>query len=537
MRDEKFDFWLANGFNLCLVGHHGVGKTALVKSCFERAGLVKDKTYMYFSASTLDPWVDFVGVPRERTIDKMPPEFGIIRELAVVNEDLAVEWVMSNWKLKEASAKKTVSHALGRKEGKTFLELVRPEAFANDDLEAIFIDEFNRAPKKVRNAVMELLQFKSINGKRFPKLRAVWTAINPNDDEQQKYDVEEIDPAQMDRFVVSIKVSYKPSLDWFVKEFGTQAGKAAVQWWTDLPPDEQKNVSPRRLEYALRMWEARGDVRDVLPGSSGVKKLLSALDTGPISERIEALFNSGDKTAAKLFLTNENNYDSGVKVIVESEAMMEFFLPLLNKEKIAVLLSDNQRARTMICSSFKAHDVFQHAMREILEAKQNKPLMAQIRKALSESVVQKAGFGPDSKAGEKPEPPHFVRGADKIAAWGAKIAELKQLPVDAAQQRTAIYNQMVAHIPEKMTGDEALGTLELLNGLMQRAWQTALTSDTATGMKLVVNMANHAIAQLAINKSMSWSDILDNYMKKMNYLLDKVRTAGLANKIFTPAKG
>jgi len=498
--------------------------------------LVHGKSYLYFSASTLDPWVDFVGVPREKTVDKMPPEFAIIRELATVNEDLAVEWVVSNWKLKETSAKKTVQHAVGRKEGLTFLELVRPEAFAGDEVEAIFIDEFNRAPKKVRNAVMELLQFKSINGKRFPKLRSVWTAINPADDEQQKYDVEEIDPAQLDRFTVSIKVNYKPSEEWFVKEFGQQVGRAAVQWWTDLSADEQNNVSPRRLEYALRMWQARGDVRDVIPATAGVKKLLSVLDTGPISERIEALYNSGDKTAAKLFLSNENNYDSGIKVICESENMMQFFLPLLNKEKITVLLSDNQRARTVICNTFKAHPIFQDAMRDILTAKQNKSLCVQIRKVIAENQVQTAGFGPDSKAGEQPAAPHFVRGNDKVSAWGAKLTELGKLPTDSTQQRTTLYNEMITHIPEKMTGDEAVATLDLLNSLMQRAWTQTLTSTGPTAMPLVINMTNHAIAQLALAKGMSWADILSNYSLKMKHLLDKVKSANLSSKIFTPAK-
>ena len=44
------------------------------------------------------------------------------------------------------------------------------------------MDEFSRAHKKVRNAVMELIQFKSINGRKFKNLKIVWAAINPDDD-------------------------------------------------------------------------------------------------------------------------------------------------------------------------------------------------------------------------------------------------------------------------------------------------------------------------------------------------------------------
>ncbi len=51
-----------NGFNVLLVGGHGVGKTAMVKEVFDGLGW----TWKYFSASTIDPWVDLVGVPKEK---------------------------------------------------------------------------------------------------------------------------------------------------------------------------------------------------------------------------------------------------------------------------------------------------------------------------------------------------------------------------------------------------------------------------------------------------------------------------------------
>lgn len=535
MRDEKLDFWLQHGFNVCFVGTHGVGKTAMVKACFERAGLRQGDTFLYFSGSTLDPWVDFVGVPKEKTIDKIPEQFNIIREMAGVDYDIALEFVVSNMKLKEASAKKVVDHALGRKEGMTFLELVRPEAFARDSVRAIFVDEYNRSPKKVRNAVMELLQFKSINGKKFPNLKTVWTAINPADDAQNTYDVEELDPAQMDRFVVSVRVPYKPNEGWFTTRYGERVGRAAIQWWTDLSTDEQKLVSPRRLEYALNMWEVKGDMRDVLPFSSCAMKLMQLLNTGPISERIEELYKTKDTSAAKLFLSNENNYAPAVKVVCESEMMMNFFIPLLNKEKIALLLSENERARRFITSSHGQYPQFQEAMREILQAGQNKTLIKTIRRALTETTILATGFGP--AAGNQPAPPHFVKGADKAKQWTAKIAELKALPTDNTKQRTDLYSAMVANIPEKMSGDDAVATLELLNGLMLRAWQTTLTSETGDNkLPLVINMTNHAIGQLALGKNMAWSDIIATYGAKFKNLLEKLKGADLAKKLFTPAK-
>lgn len=124
IRPETLDWWFNTNKNVMLIGRHGVGKTAMIKSCFERHGLKHNETYLYFSASTLDPWVDLIGCPKE-----------------VKDED-----------------------------GRVYLDIVRPKNLYQGKIVAIFFDEFNRSPKKVRNAVMELLQFKSINGFKFPEI-------------------------------------------------------------------------------------------------------------------------------------------------------------------------------------------------------------------------------------------------------------------------------------------------------------------------------------------------------------------------------
>ena len=131
--NTKLDFWIQNNYNVILRGRHGVGKTACIKEAFDRNNL----KWLYFSASTMDPWVDFIGVPKEKV------ENGI-----------------------------------------SYLDLVRPKAFAEDEVEALFFDEYNRSASKIRNAVMELIQFKSINGKQFKNLKIVWAAINPEDKDQ-----------------------------------------------------------------------------------------------------------------------------------------------------------------------------------------------------------------------------------------------------------------------------------------------------------------------------------------------------------------
>lgn len=294
MTDNKLDFWIENNYNVLFIGKHGVGKTARIVEAFNRNNL----KWKYFSASTLDPWVDFVGVPKE--------------------------------------AKDPVN-------GNTYLELVRPKHFAEDEVEAIFMDEYNRSPAKIRNATMELLQFKSINGKKFKNLRFIWAAINPekelNNDTSPEYDVETLDPAQKDRFEIHVDVPYKPDIAYFKTKYGDDIGKTAVNWWNDLSDKEQDTVSPRRLDYAIGIFIKSGDMRDVLPKAVNVGKLTSELKNGSYREQLEEIFKSRDVTRAAVFVKDENSYTNTIKYIVQNKLMLDFFFEFLPEEKQSNLVA------------------------------------------------------------------------------------------------------------------------------------------------------------------------------------------------------
>ena len=60
---EKLRFCLNNNLNVLLTGGHGVDKTTVVQKVFEDAGM----KLLLLSGATMDPWVDFVGVPRPIT--------------------------------------------------------------------------------------------------------------------------------------------------------------------------------------------------------------------------------------------------------------------------------------------------------------------------------------------------------------------------------------------------------------------------------------------------------------------------------------
>lgn len=290
--EQELIFWAKEGFNVLFEGKHGVGKTSIVLSVFNKLGL----KYKYFSAATIDPWVDLIGIPKETG-----------------------------------------------SENSKFLDFVRPKDFALDEVEAIFLDEYNRSHKKVRNAVMELIQFKSINGHKFKNLKIVWAAINPPS--EGEYDVENLDPAQKDRFHIHVQTPYEPDLVYFSNKFG-ENGKVAVEWWGNLSQSLKNLVSPRRLDYALDVFEKGGDIRYVLDISTNPSKLASMLSSGSVIEQMEKIYKKKDATLGKKFIRIENNYNHCLDVIKKNKGLFKFYIPLMDKEKVASLINENDESQT-----------------------------------------------------------------------------------------------------------------------------------------------------------------------------------------------
>jgi len=245
--DEKMDFWIKNGLNVLVEGQQGVGKSTIIEAMVKRNNL----SYKYFTASLMDPYLTLIGVPKEAKNDN----------------------------------------------GESFLDFIKPTEFADDSVEFIFLDEFNRAPPSVRNAVMELIQFKSINGRKLKNLKAVWAAINPYDD-NETFNVQELDPAQKDRFHVFYQLPYKPDELYFTSKFGAHMSKTAIKWWDEIPEDIRNDVSPRRLDYALEMYQMGGDVADVVTPMARPEALIRKLQD----------FTGGTGTYAERWMTDSESF-------------------------------------------------------------------------------------------------------------------------------------------------------------------------------------------------------------------------------------
>ena len=540
--NAKLDFWVKNNQNVLFIGRHGVGKTAIVKETFERHGL----NWKYFSASTMDPWVDFVGVPREKTEDRIPEQFNIIKELGRINQSLAIEWVMNNWKMTQDKATEIVKHTLIREEGITHLDIVRPFSFATGEVEALFFDEFNRSPKKVRNAVMELIQFKSINGHKFPKLRMVWAAINPDEemDNTLSYDVEKFDPAQFDRFHVPVAMQYKCDAEWFRATYGQRLADSAIGWWDELNDEEKAKVSPRRLSYALDVFKAHGDLRDILPISCNVSKLNTALNQGPITERLEELLTKKDREGAKKFLENENNFASAMKHIPQSATLMEFFMPLMTKEKLASLMDTNEKLGSHIISNIDSVDVFHAVCKEIMTANLNPRLVKKIRRALTEDSNLATAFqqGPTKKTVDSRTPAAPIYSKSK-GNYSAELATLQQSPLYTEPQRANVFKGVLNSIPKKLESEQAWSTLELLDELVvqtsnmtdpteRSTWEFGSILHSPVFGGKFMGIINHCLNTIHADNNATVSQIFKTeHNGKLKGLLNKITVAGLDSQL------
>lgn len=409
--------------------------TAVIKEAFERAGL----RWIYFSAATMDPWTDLMGIPKE---------------------------------MKAA-------------DGTSYLDFVRPKHFQYDAVDAIFLDEFNRVGKRVKNSLLELIQFQSINGKKFNNLKMVWAAINPDDDPTQTYDVEPLDPAQLDRFQIIVDVPYFPDVTYFVKKFGAY-GEVAVQWWKELDEETKNQISPRRLDYAMIHFQNKGDLRDVLPARANITKLITELQQGSMVRNLKLFFEQGKKEEAKEFLKLENNYMACEPHILKTRDFLSFFLPLLPEEKISTIISKNIHAFAHALTNF---DTFEPILMQIEKANLNKQYSKKIRQELAKKNVKNLlpNYNPsiDVKVYHSNTPP------DK---YSMKLAGIS-LPSRSTNDRQNFYWTLKSNMSEKMCESDALKTLDMICDIISHSQELTIHQY----YKLLIPMINHAIIILESN--------------------------------------
>jgi len=657
---RKLKMYLKNNRNILFIGKHGTGKSTIVKNLWEAEGL----NYRIFSAATMDPWVDFIGCPRpkvdedtgEEYLDLVRPrefqndevealffdEFNrcltgdtkisladgsvkCIKDLVGISYFYVYSYDIKNKKIEIGKAHSarvtrkdqkilkitldnglsvrcTVDHPFLTRSGKyknaedlvigdslmplyrkksnrikknkyivngyeevyhpeldtyeythvlldrcnlrhsiygeskgsfdEFRFIVSIEFDGHEDVYDITVDEFHNfaleagvfvhnSHKKIRNAVMELIQFKSINGRHFENLRVVWAAINPENDEVQEYDVEAIDPAQKDRFHIHIYMPYKPNKTYFKFKFGDEISEAACSWWDTLQKETIKNpeiinrVSPRRLDYALEIHLENGLLDDVLPKESNPSKLRELLTQIPTISKLNDFMASKDRNAAKEFLDNENNLAHVTAEIIRRPGMIDFFIPLLPPERRNALISKETIVSTWALRDYQKYPEIRESLKQIKEAGTNRVLTSQITKKFEKDRVRKAGNMADNPKIDKEAKMHYVIEKRGDKEFSNALKNINKKEILNTYHRSNVYNDISDKIPHIMTETDAkkcLGVFDLIIKWSHR--KMLLRWDKISGI------INTCVKNLSIHGKYKFSSFKNDFPSILEYAIN-----------------
>lgn len=287
--------------NVLLIGEKGTGKTQVSVETAQK--LYGEENVVYMSAPTLDVFTDLIGIPVDNG--------GII-------------------------------------------DYIRPRKM-HEGVRVLIIDELNRAPhQRILNALLELIQFRSINGIKYPNLQSVIACVNPpndgtEEDDEFHYHVIQLDQAHIDRFHIILQVPNEPDRNWFVERHGKN-GEVAVDWWKNTLGDKQKAIiSPRRLDMALNLFPLGVNLEYVLGAGSKVNSadLVKMLSTDELEKIHRALLTNPTEAGIKKAIKNLNYWHKYGQQIMENSNMWRFFAEF-PEEQIQKLLSNNREFRNWL---------------------------------------------------------------------------------------------------------------------------------------------------------------------------------------------
>jgi hypothetical protein len=309
--------------NVLLRGERGVGKTHMILEIAEERSL----RLKYFSASTLDPFADLVGIP--------------------VPEGDHITYKRS-------------------------LDI--------NNAEFMFFDELNRAHKRVTNAVFEIIQFKALNGEVLKDLKVVWAAVNPWD--ADGYNTEELDAALLDRFHIHIDIPYALNFSFFEKKYGIDIGTIGYNWWEALSADLKAKISPRRMDYILEaiVNELPADQFVPLDVNVSLKQLINDISLTNLPFSFKELTTKPSKFIE--ILSSSNNSDQDFNNVLRILASLK---PeqLVEISDITMALPADYFVKTMIRS--KAYD---NKFRELMLQKHGLSKLMELDKRVNEVLLK-----------------------------------------------------------------------------------------------------------------------------------------------------
>jgi hypothetical protein len=224
----------------------------------------------------------------------------------------------------------------------------------------IFLDEINRGKPEIMQCVMDMVLNRKLSGRELPKETRIIAAMNPIDDGY--YQVEELDPALLDRFNV---YDFRPTVDEWLEWANDCKVNPIVttfigKYNDHLDPPNSKDAKSGEVYPSRRSWKRVSDIINTNPKlTEGNRKGLLNILIGVIGTRSATALDKhiremGSGLTVKLILEDwDEKVEEKVKTMQIQEAIhMNTQITYWLDEKIDKL-KKNKEYTTKICKNLE----------------------------------------------------------------------------------------------------------------------------------------------------------------------------------------
>jgi hypothetical protein len=201
-------------------------------------------------------------------------------------------------------------------DGVTYTDYASPMWWPKETDEKIllFLDELNRARPEIHQVIMDLVLNRKLGTKKLPEHTRIVSAINPSNADEGIYQVEDLDPALMDRFnKILFRPTFEEWMDWCLSvKFNNKVLGFVHKNQSLLDPPSGKEYRTGHVYPSRRSWKRVSDIINANPNIP--EKLLMA-----------TLFSIVGDVATSTFLKywKENKQISVGKIFTDYKSVRE----------------------------------------------------------------------------------------------------------------------------------------------------------------------------------------------------------------------
>ena len=206
-------------------------------------------------------------------------------------------------------------------------------------------------------------------------------------------------------------------------------------------------------------------------------------------------------------------------------------------------MDSDEKICNFVLYNLDKHETFKNVCVHIHEANKSSKLYKKIRVALTEDERLSAAYHNNSTVQlVQVVEPHFNK-KKSTQEYATILVGLSSFPMHTETQRVTIYNAILNNIPQKMSDETAVKTLEILSNLFckideiqdkdeKNRWQFASILLNPLFHKLL-GIINQCLKQLSSdNPQVKLSQIIFKHNDIFKPLFIKVAYASLSNKLF-----